>query len=482
MVKDKEKEIKIVQTSRFTYEGKLLEQIYEPETNSTYFLQWNPDEDEPSRLSNIINNDVKFSPIIDDLLQKKAVILPSGIEEYNSDEELEEDIDIFIKTWLDVSDDCRQKAVWYVMLSWNIDRLNTIPYLRALGDYGTGKTRYLDVIGGICYKPMYVGGSVRAAPIYRVIDLWRGTAVFDEFTLSKSDETEDIVQILNNGYQRGKPVLRCDATNYDKVKCFDPFGAKILATRTEFADKALESRCITEIMKMTSNNKVPTDLTKRFYDSRNILQNKLLLYRFRNWNQKETDDSVAIDFGNILPRIKQSLSPFTVLFQYDKEKLKKFITYAQEYNRKIVEENASSFDGQLVNAYISLLENHEEHQQYLEDYHPDQITASDVRGVLINDGWEENKINVRTVGKHLKTLGFENNLLRIGTKVKKVLSIDNDKLNSLKLKYFVTTVTSVTCVTTLYQKQPTGEGGRVVTDVTNVTTLQNESEDDKDDL
>jgi hypothetical protein len=94
---------------------------------------------------------------------------------------------------------------------------------------------------------MYVGGAVRSAPIYRVIERWRGTAIFDEFALSKSDETTDIIQILNNGFQRGKPVLRCKDGDYNDVECFDSFGPKILATRKQFEDRALESRCITEM-------------------------------------------------------------------------------------------------------------------------------------------------------------------------------------------------------------------------------------------
>jgi len=438
---------KIIETSKVIHGDTLYEQVYNPKTKQSYYLGWDKQRQETIPQDEIIHDPIKYLPIIDDLLDKQAVLLPSEIIDYGTIEDLELEIDSFIQTWLDISEEHRQKAVWYVLLSWVIDKLNTIPYLRALGDYGTGKTRYLDVIGGICYKPMFVGGSVRAAPIYRVIDLWRGTAIFDEFTLKKSDESEDIIQILNNGYQRGKPVLRCDSNNYDKVKAFDPFGPKIIGGRSRFYDLALESRCITEIMQMTDRNDMPVDFTSHFYEKRQELQNKLLMYRFKNLDEINFDESITIDLGNILPRIKQTLTPFTVLFTTDKNRLTDFIRYAQLYNANVVEENSISFDGQIFNAYLKLIEEHEEEQQTLDDYHEPTITSSAIRNSLISDGWKEDKITAATIGKRLHALGFKSSPKKIVGKTMKLLTIDDAKLKLLKKRYVVTVVSEVSAVT-----------------------------------
>ena len=441
-------EYKIIETSKINYNGILFEQIYNSQRKTSYYMGWNKEKQESITLDYIIDNNLKYLPIKDELLEKGAVILPDTAIDYNTIDELELEIDCFIKTWLDVSDEFRQKSTWYILLTWVIDKLHTIPYLRALGDYGTGKTRYLDVIGGLCYKPMYVGGAVRSAPIYRVIDKWRGTAIFDEFTLKKSDETEDIIQILNNGYQRGKPVLRCaDGGNYDKVKVFDPFGAKLLATRDNFKDTALESRCITEIMKMTTRSDLPVDFTSHFYEKRQELQNKLLMYRFKNWESINPDESIKIDFGNILPRIKQSLTPFTVLFQNNADRLTSFIKYTQEYNNRIIEENSNSLDGQIFNQYLQLLEQHEEEQITLDDYYEPVITSTDIKKALIEDGWKEDSITSNFIGKRLHNLGFKTKPKKIAGKTKKMLIINDELLKILKTRYVVTTVTRVTTVT-----------------------------------
>jgi len=423
---DYEPKQKIVETSKVIYEGNLYEQYYDPETKETGFVGLATDKKEILTHDCFEDFDVKYVPIRDELLEKGAVTLPTKPIEYGTTEDLEKEIESFIKAWLDVSEEYRQKATWYIMLSWIVDRLHTIPYLRALGDYGTGKTRFLDVIGGICYKPMYVGGAVKSAPIYRIIDLWRGTTIFDEFTLHKSDEKEDIIQILNNGYERGKCVLRCDTNNVEKVRAFDPFGAKILASRSGFDDKALESRCITEIMKSTGRNDIPCFLTEQFYEKRQELQNKLLMYRLRNLDKIKIDESINIDFGNILPRIKQSMMPFTVLFQYDNERLQSFIRYAKEYNKKIIEENATSLDGLIVNAFLQLKENSEPY-----------ISSNDIANKIVNDGHYK-ELNPRVVGKHLRSLGFESILKKtVSGKTIRNIIISDEKLAILKQRYVV---------------------------------------------
>jgi hypothetical protein len=417
-----------IQTSRIQIGETLYEQIYKPGRNTSYFIGWDAINQKPIILDSYRIGKEVYYPINDDLLKNKAVLLPSNTEEYGTIETLQKDIHDFIYRYLDISDEHLQKAVWYVQLSWVLDNAQTVSYLRALGDYGTGKTRYEDVIGGICYKPMFVGGSVRSAPIYRVINQWRGTAVFDEFTLGKSDETEDIVQILNCGFQRGKPVLRCKDGNYSQVECFDPFGAKILACRKPFEDKALESRCITEIIRETDRNDIPIDLGENFYRERTLLQNKLLLYRLRNWDKIRHDENIRIDFGHIQPRIKQAYLPFTVLFEQDEKTLGEFITTVKKHNASFIEENATTIEGCIVKIYCR-------HKSYNRD---EILTAQDIRNDLVNnEGYNPDKTNAKTVGRRLNPLGFKNKPVYIEGTTKRAVFIEPDALKRLIYRYIL---------------------------------------------
>jgi len=410
----------------FTSAGTLFEQIFDPKTNTSRFAAWDKIGKTIVYEESLEEYNTIYNPIKDELLTKNVIFLPSDPIDYGSIEELEKEIEIHIKKYLDISDEHRQKTVWYIQLTWIIDNLNTIPYLRALGDYGTGKTRYLDVIGGLCYKPMYIGGSVRTAPIYRVIDRWHGTAIFDEFTLTRSDESQDIIQILNNGYQRGKPVLRCASENYDEVRAFDPFGPKIMASRKEFTDRALESRCVTEIMKETNNKDISSTLSKNFYEEQRELRNKLLMYRLKNIYITKTDENKNIDFGTIQPRIKQSYMPFTVLFLHDDTRLKNFISEVKKHDLELVNQNRTSMDGGLVNQFLE--------KRYITKIK--NITSKELMDGLPDEGWNENKLpSVQTVGKHLKALGFKSIPTNIDGKTCRILTIDNSDLKHLIDRY-----------------------------------------------
>jgi len=421
---DNKSKEEIIETSKLLYGITLYEQIYKPKQKLSYYLGWDAEKQETIPMEYIEDGNRKYLPIHDEGLEKKAILLPSDTEEYDNTESLNKEINDFIYKYVDISNEHRQKATWYIRLSWILDNLNTIPYLRALGDYGTGKTRYEDVIGGLCYKPMYVGGAVRTPPIYRIIDLWRGTAIFDEFTLSKSDETEDIIKILNNGYQRGKPVIRCSSENYDKVKYFDPFCSKIISSRKQFNDRALESRCITEVMKETDRTDIPIDLTNSFFEEQMTLRNKLLLYRFKTWNKINTEETVKIDFGHIQPRVKQSFLPFTVLFQHDKKILDNFIVEVISFNNKLIEENSTNLDGMIVNSFIEMKKG----------YFP-IITSKDIRNELVNQHGYSEKLNARIVGKHLKALGFVSRAKTIEGKTQRLLEIEDVRLKHLIYRY-----------------------------------------------
>jgi hypothetical protein len=414
-------ETKALLTSRFKKEERLWEEIFDPETRTASFATLDETKNKLETIDHHHIGGLDYLPINDDLLQKGAVLLPDGIQEYGTQADLLIDINQFIHRWLDITDEHRQKASWYILLSHVIDCLDTIPYLRALGDYGTGKTRYEDVIGGLCYKPMFVGGAVRSAPIYRIIDLWHGTAIFDEFTLGKSDETEDIIQILNTGYQRGKPVLRCNESL--KVECFDPFGAKILACRRTFKDQALESRCITEILRETTRRDIPSDLGKPFRQERDELRRKLFLFHLRFWNRLDPD-TTGIDFGPIMPRIRQSYQPFTVLFKSDPATLETFIEAVKAQNALNIVENSSTFEGIIVTSYLEM-----SNDGFT------VITPKELRDYMVREHGAREELNERTLGKYLRPLGFTSTLERVMGKPQRVVTIKKFDLDRLMTRY-----------------------------------------------
>lgn len=242
------------------------------------------------------------------LISKGVVLLPSCATEYATQEALLSEIIAFIHKYTDVPPFWEQLIAHYVLMTWVFDRFTAVPYLRFLGEPGSGKTRCLQVAGHLCYKSMTGGGATTASPLFRLLEIYRGTFVIDEADYKHSDLSSEIIKILNSGYMRGMAVLRSEKNGdtYDP-RAFEVFGPKILTTRKEFADRALETRCLTL---RTGDSKVRPDVPRqlpRAFDAEALaLRNKLLRWRFENLARIVADESKLLALE---PRLTQIGAP-----------------------------------------------------------------------------------------------------------------------------------------------------------------------------
>src|SRR6202521_5876763 len=186
---------------------------------------------------------VPFSPG-NNLIKNEVVLLPSEPMIYGSEEKLVADIQQFIHHYVDLDTSFEKVATYYVILTWLYDAFNELPYLRFRGDYGTGKTRALLILGSLCYKGFFASGASTVSPIFHTLNAFRGTLIFDEADFRFSDEKAEIVKILNNGNSKGFPVLRTRVTPRKEFhpRAFVIFGPKIVGMRRSYDDRALESR------------------------------------------------------------------------------------------------------------------------------------------------------------------------------------------------------------------------------------------------
>ena len=171
------------------------------------YLAWRAPDGEIKTGQSLDIGDVTYIPHPPtlDLIRKRVVLFPSEPVEYGTQRQLLTDLRAFIHRWLDIDAFYEQLASYYVLFSWVYDAFETLPYLRAFGDYGTGKSRFLQAIGALCYRPMFVSGASTSSPIFRLIDLFRGTLIMDEADFANSDAESEMIKIVNVGYsQRGR--------------------------------------------------------------------------------------------------------------------------------------------------------------------------------------------------------------------------------------------------------------------------------------
>jgi hypothetical protein len=257
-------------------------------------------------------------PATNNLVRHNVVTLAETPQEYGSTEELVASIQSYIYRYVDLSDHFRKIASFYVLLTWVYDAFNELPYLRLRGDYGSGKTRALLVIGSICNKAFFASGASTVSPIFHTLDLFRGTLIFDEADFRFSDEKSELVKILNNGNVRGFPVLRTAVTasrEFDP-RAFNVFGPKIVAMRKAFDDAALESRFITEEMgQRRMRPDIPINLPDEQREEAKALRNQLLMYRFRTLDSIKVDDSLVN--RSVSARLNQILVPLLSIITDD---------------------------------------------------------------------------------------------------------------------------------------------------------------------
>jgi hypothetical protein len=243
------------------------------------------------------------------LLERGVFLLPSDVEEdYGDPAALIEKIKHHIITYVQLppDSDFLNIAAIFVLLSWGFDRFNALPYLRAIGDFGAGKTRLIETVGRICYRPTFLGGATTAAPIFRIIEKVHGTLVVDEGDYGTSEVEETIIKILTQGYKAGFPVLRAEAVadgGHD-VQAYDVYGPKLLSMRKPFRDGALESRCLSQTMAVsTTVRHQPVHLPKKIHDEALQLRNLLLLWRFRTWASLDVEKVESRPLFGLEPRI-----------------------------------------------------------------------------------------------------------------------------------------------------------------------------------
>lgn len=340
-------------------DGQIVEMVHDPDSDSTQYCisdgaRWHLAHD----LTVGGERHVPYSPK-NNLLRHRVVLLPSRPEPFGSVSDLLRRIKTFIHQYLDLSPVFEELAAAYVLLTWLYDRFNELPYLRVRGDAGSGKTRFLLVVGGICYKPIFASGASTVSPLFRILDAFRGTLVLDESDFRVSDERAEVVKILNNGNARGFPVLRSEQLDRRE---FDPrayavFGPKIVATRGFFDDRALESRCLTEEMGQGRlRADIPINLPDTWADEARALRNQLLSFRFEHWHRERPTE--ALVDKTLEPRLNQVFTPLLAVLDDEvaRDNLRQF---ARRLQQQLVSDRGLELEARVLEIIRALLDGDE---------------------------------------------------------------------------------------------------------------------------
>jgi hypothetical protein len=252
----------------------------------------------------------------DAAITKGALLLPDRFGPELDEVELVKKIDRFIYDYFDFGSDkfFPRMSDYYIMLSWMADvftKGTMIPYLRAMGDFGTGKTRLIWTVGVLCRRPLLVNGGSKPAAIRRIVDKWHPTLVVDEADFKGSDEASDMMKIYNGGNQVGNPIIITgkDSSGGFQVEIYDVYGPKLIAARKDAFDKAFGSRCLTyEPAGGDLREDIPLGFPPEFWTRATEIRGNLLAYRMRHWKPEIAVDYSKVD-RSIPNRLNQVITP-----------------------------------------------------------------------------------------------------------------------------------------------------------------------------
>lgn len=144
-----------------------------------------------------------------------------------------DDIVAFIRRFVVVTDAQAAVVALWIAHTHASGAAETTPYLHINSPTKrAGKSRLLDVLEVLTRKPLRAAGATEAA-LFRAISDREPTLLFDEVDAifgAKAREHEDLRALLNAGFRRGTPVLRCVGVGTKQTATeFDVFCCKALA-------------------------------------------------------------------------------------------------------------------------------------------------------------------------------------------------------------------------------------------------------------
>lgn len=373
------------------------------------------------KLTRYRSDKVTYIPTRDPLIGQ-VVHFAATAQPYASQAALFQEIKAFTHRYLELPNNYEDIATLYVLLTWVYEFAPSIPYLRVIGDWGSGKTRFLQVVGSICFRPIFASGATTPSPIFRILDRFRGTLVLDEADFKDSSAWVEIVKILNNGYRPGFPVLRAEKEDGRwHPRGFQVFGPKLIATRSTFKDEALESRCLTAEMMPLTREDIPRILPPSFAAEVERLRSQLLTFRLTNLIklQGRTFGNELLE-PNLQPRLQEILIPLKALVDGDEPMIETLRAFIHQQQDVLFSRRREKPAGRVLAAMIEL------------QAEAVPLTAENI-AQRVGEIDNEVDINARKVGWLTRKLGFKKE--RSPGSGKRAACWDEDRVARLASQY-----------------------------------------------
>jgi len=372
-------------------EGYLLEMIYDKKNGKSKFayahIWFNGKVTREIGVANFVDiNGNRYVPMVDDNIRYGTVRLPSALGNKKTIRILLAEMRLFIDRYFLLDVNIHQiQAALYAVFTWVYDCFPYLPYLRARGGPGTGKSELMLLIGRICYRMMTTAGLTSIAGFKGMAHIYKGTLVIDEVdSLASGKEDRGELRALLNVRamkEQARIVTMMDVLKQDGTHTFRPtttfvYGPTLLTMYGAFKDPATESRCISfdlfkrDVRDLLSHNPPiePGVIPPSMEEESLLLTNDLLYFRLSTWLPRiEVDPKVMLTDVRVSARMNQVMRPLKVLAHINGDKeLMEDLNMVAEINFQEEQKRASeSFEAMIFRAVVAADED-EEFSKYIQ--------------------------------------------------------------------------------------------------------------------
>lgn len=334
---------------------------------------------------------------------------------------LEGDVPDPVETYLEVERllaryiDFRDEGTSDMLALWAIGTylyplFEAFPYVALMGPKGSGKTKTLDITAKLAFNAR-VSSSMSAASLFRVVQATRGMLGIDEaerLSNPKDPVVADLRLLLNAGYKRGSPALRCEGDDHRVVE-FEVYGPKMIASIRGLED-VLESRCILINMLRTAGpkgNLVVSEYGEDWARARHGMY-LLALQHFAGVRDRYLHGAGADELSN---RQAELWRPLLAIAAYlDDQGANGLLALVQDYaKRKAAQAEVNNLDDWRTAVVLAL--------HKLATIGKTHVMPKEVKGAMADfmDVDDHLRVTSQWVGYRLREFGFQRERIRAGS-------------------------------------------------------------------
>jgi hypothetical protein len=209
-------------------------------------------------------------------LAKTPLTHPSEPIEYETEDQLYNNVKTYIHTHLDLANESGYDILTaFVFKTWIEELFDFTCYLGFFGREAVGKSRGLEVLNQLCFRSWFTTG-LTVATLFRLVERFNPTLLLDESEFLTSEERKELVSLLNAGQRRGLTIPRMKGEHAEEVEFFSVYCPKVLSG-TQQLKRTTTSRMI--VFTMTKNVR---SIPRRIDTTEGLkLRSQLLMWRFK---------------------------------------------------------------------------------------------------------------------------------------------------------------------------------------------------------